>query len=148
MKSLFWHQNPSNSGDDLLYVNGESITPPSNPIYANGFSTLLKEIKREEYINTSMTVLYKSKYGYTLKGNLENKDVIGRRIPFIFYSEEKSVKCFINQFKKLLSDSNLRYSREECELIVNKTSQKESFNKVVCISAITIAIIILIIILK
>lgn len=124
MKNLLWFQNPDNKGDDFLYVNSRSITPPNNPLYIENFRFLLNTDKKAKYKSSNKTLLYKLTDGYLLKDYFENKDIIGRNMTFLFYSNTTNIEEFIERLKQETNLLELCYAPskiEEIRTIVKRT---------------------------
>lgn len=143
MKNLMWYQNPANTGDDLLFIDGELITPPSNPLYRNNVRFLMNGVKSNKNKELESTTLYKSDKGYILKDNFEDKDVIGRYVSFVFYSETKNIDDFVRQIQSTCDSIGVEYNVNKYETI-KKLATKGKIKKSVIIILVIAVILVLI----
>lgn len=102
MKNILWYQDPNNNSQDVISIDGEIITSPTNPTYIKHYN-FLQDINQTTF-NKEIASVYKTKNGYFIKAHLDDKDVLGRNIGFMFYSEASNTTEL---------ESNLR---EEAEL--------------------------------
>ncbi len=89
MKNILWYQDPENKSKNVISCNGDIITPPSHPRYAELYDILFKfdkELKNQK----SNDSIYCFSKGYFLKGYFEEKDIVGRNIGFMFYCDTKN----------------------------------------------------------
>ena len=110
MKTILWYQNPGLISDDILMVNGENITPPTNSLYVTNFDFLYNIEQKNKSLVLGQTYLYKLKDGFFAKGAFETKDKLGRKTPFMFYSDERNRESFIARFEKTAKLANMEYS--------------------------------------
>ena len=110
MKTILWYQNPDLISDDILMVNGENITPPTNSLYVTNFDFLYNIEQKNKSLVLGQTYLYKINNGFFAKGVFETKDKLGRKTPFMFYSDERNRESFIARFEKTAKLANMEYS--------------------------------------
>ena len=110
MKTILWYQNPDLISDDILMVNGKNITPPTSSLYVTNFDFLYNIEQKNKSLVLGQTYLYKLKDGFFAKGAFETKDKLGRKTPFMFYSDERNRESFIARFEKTAKLANMEYS--------------------------------------
>lgn len=147
MKTLLWYQNPNNDGNDFLLLNGEPITPPTNPLYRENFNLLLQLTETNRANTENGTSLFTLKNGFVLKDNFENTDVLGRKMTFLFYSETKNIDEFIGQFNKEKEKLNFHYDSAKVDR-VRRLASKFQINKLAIIAIAAVITIILLILLS
>lgn len=110
MKTILWYQNPDLISDDILMVNGKNITPPTSSLYVTNFDFLYNIEQKNNSLVLGQTYLYKINDGFFAKGTFETKDKLGRKTPFMFYSDELNRESFIARFEKTAKLANMEYS--------------------------------------
>ena len=64
MKTILWYQNPDLISDDILMVNGENITPPTNSLHVTNFDFLYNIEQKNKSLVLGQTYLYKINNGF------------------------------------------------------------------------------------
>jgi hypothetical protein len=118
MTNIFWHQDPMNCSNDLIFVNSKVFTPPSDVTYQKFYDILHSKVIGIR--NLRDFVIYKVSSGYILRGYLEDKDIDGRHIGFIFYSECENPQVFSRNLRQQTKDLNIHIDNKK---ILSKPSQ-------------------------
>lgn len=143
MKNILWYQNPDNSGDDFVFFNRNPITPPTNPLYADSFEFLLNGTRSKKYYSSNQVLLYRLKDGFLINDHLEDRDVVGRKIPFLFYSDAENINDFIKQIQATTDEIGLKYDLEKFKIIRRLDAEKKILKSNLVIIAITIILILI-----
>ena len=114
--NILWFQDPENDSQDVISFNGEIISPPSNPKYAEKYD-ILYDLDNESKSKSDKRKIpmYKLHNGYFIKGHFNEKDVLGRNVPFMFYANTTDKQDFL---KRLQNEAAI--SEKTCpELLIN-----------------------------
>ena len=141
MKNILWYQDSENLSKDVISFNGEIITPPSDPRYREKYDMLYK-IGNQAQGNKSICKLSE---GYFIKGHFNEKDNIGRNIPFMFYSDSANNQEFANRLKKEAALNDKSCSDLLINDILNFKKGRISLTTTIVISVIIVAISLLIV---
>ncbi|WP_018110114.1 hypothetical protein [Bacteroides propionicifaciens] len=144
MKNILWYQDPNNKSQDVISINGKIITPPTDPTYIKYYNYL--QDKNHTTFNKESARVYKMKTGYFIKGHLADKDVIGRNIGFMFYSDAITTTELASN---LMQEAKINDKTCKDELIeeVLQFKPKNSLSTIITAALITIAIVAILIIL-
>lgn len=122
--SILWYQNPKNEGDDFIYINGKSITPPSDPVYIKSFDKLLNIVKNKKEHTIGNSSIYKAQNGFLLKDSFEDKDNLGRPMSFLYFFETNDIDSFTRSLMSDINATGHTYNIKEKQIIIKRLSKK------------------------
>ena len=93
------------------------------------------------------TYLYKINNGFFAKGVFETKDKLGRKTPFMFYSDNINRESFIDSFERSAKLANMEYSNQLLNDL-RSLSTGSSFKIILVITALILALLLFIFSIK